>query len=102
MKAVDGSEDAPLVGRGGGFQDRIGVRAIDHDADLVREAEFLDQQMQRSLDQPQPVLAVHRARDVDDKGQHGVLAILVVNALTLDADAQQVILCRSFGTVAER
>ncbi len=92
LQAPDGIQDGRLVLAAGRLQHDPRVAAIDHNAHRIVGPQLLHQQLQRALDQPQPVLLAHRARDVDDKGQHGVLAVLVVDAHALDADAQQVVL----------
>ncbi len=65
------------------------VGAVDHQADPVVRAELVEQQAQGALHQTEAVLLVHRARDVDDEGEDGGLAVAVVDLARLDGEAQQ-------------
>ena len=65
------------------------VGAVDHQADAVFVPELVEQQAEGALDEPEAVLLVHRARDVDDEGEHGRLAVADVDLACLDGEAQQ-------------
>ena len=53
--------------------------------------ELVDEDRQRVLHEPEPVVAVHRTRRVDHERQRGGAAIVVVDDLTLHADPDQVV-----------
>ncbi len=70
-------------------QDQPCLAAVDHDGHGIGRSQFVDQHGECPLHQPQPILLVHGAGDVDDEGQRNILPFFRRYVVALDADAQQ-------------
>jgi hypothetical protein len=82
LEPLDGLGDARLLRARRGRQHHPALPRVHDERDAVLRAELVDEQPQRALDERQLVVALHRARDVDEEDE-------VVRRQPLDRDGSR-------------
>ena len=89
LEGVDRVEDRAGVAGGGGFEEDPRLRPVDDDADRVVASQALHEETEGLLDEPEAVLAGHRARDVDDERERRIGTRPIGDLARLEPDPEQ-------------